>query len=286
MTIRPFGPMLHPAVLVLIRPGGVIQLGVDPEGALLLTPTEDRPDAVHALRLLDGLHTKPQIIWRAGEFGIEPGRAVALLAEIDAAGLLVRPEHPAARIRAVRVHGLGPLADAICAGLRRHGLRPSRSRGYGPESTVAGWRCDLAVLTDAMVPDPRLVNDLLLHRIPHLQVRIRGYRGVVGPLVLPGATSCLRCADLIRAELDSDWPHLAAQLLDRVGHATPAGIAATSALALRELEAIMRCSADRQPDTLDTTLELDLESHLMRVRRWPRIDTCECHNLAFGRSWA
>ncbi|WP_227996203.1 hypothetical protein [Nocardia australiensis] len=282
-TTRVHGPMLHPRVTVLVRPSGVVQLGWDPERALLLHPGELDADTVLAfLRLLNGSQTRPQLIWRAEEYGIASERALALLMEIDGAGLLMHPNDPTGRIRSVRVHGLGPLADAVSAGLPGLGLRPSRSRGYGPDTTVAGWRTDLVILTDSLITDPRLANDLVLHRMPHLQVRIRDDRGVVGPLVVPGVTSCLRCADLIRYEHDADWPLLAAQLLGRVGHASPAGIAATTALVLGELEAIIARVPERPPATFGTTLELDLASHLIERRDWPPHAACGCQEISAG----
>jgi bacteriocin biosynthesis cyclodehydratase domain-containing protein len=270
--------MLHPRVAVLRRPSGAVQLGWDPERAVVLDPPGMSAEAVVAfLRLLDGLRSHPQIVWQAGQFGIEAGDAVLLLAEIDAAGLLLRPR-PRPEVTAVHVHGRGPLSDAITAGVRRLGLRPTRSRDY--DTAVAGRATDVVVLADTLVPDPRLVNNLVLHRIPHLQLRIRDGRGVVGPLVLPGATSCLRCADLTRRDLDADWPHLAAQLLDRVGHASAATITATAALALRDLEAIIGGVAERPPQTLDTTLELDPDSHRVDRRRWTMHPACGCRALA------
>lgn len=282
MTTCLRGPLLHPKVTVLVRPPGVVQLGWDPERALLLTLPGVSADALLAfLRALDGLRTRPQIIWRAGEFGIAPDDAVALLGEIDEAGLLVHPEDRAGRLRSVRVHGLGPLSDAISAGLRRHGIRPTRSRGSA-DGAVAGWRTELVVLADTVVIEPTLSNELVLHRIPHVQVCLRDGTGRVGPLVLPGATSCLRCADLTRCHYDADWPLLAAQLLGRTGYASPAGTAATAALALGELEAILACSPRRPPATLNTTLELDLESHLVRRRRWPLHPGCGCRRLFAG----
>ncbi|WP_454195673.1 hypothetical protein [Nocardia sp. Marseille-Q1738] len=278
MTTMCRGPRLRPRVTVLVRPAGVVQLGCDPETAVVLGPEGMDAEAVLTfLRLLDGLRTKPQIIWRAGECGIDAERAVALLTLIDEAGLLDHPEDRAGRALAVRVHGLGPLSDAVSTGLRALGVRPSRSRDYpSGAATVRTWRSDLVVLADALMPDPKLVNDLLLHRIPHLQLRIRDNKGVIGPLVLPGATSCLRCADLIRSQNDADWPHLAAQLLGRVGHASPAGIAATAAVALGELEAILDCSPRRTPATLNATVELDLDSHVLDRRVWHRHPACAC----------
>ncbi|MFI1237577.1 TOMM precursor leader peptide-binding protein [Nocardia salmonicida] len=277
------GPMLHPRVTTLVRPSGTVQLGWDPERALLLKTTDHDTGTVLAfLRLLDGLQSRPQIIWRAGEFGISPDRTMGMLAAIERAGLLLEPESEPAlgKIRAITVHGLGPLSDAVAIGLRRMGFRPTRSREYRPDTPVGTGSDDLVVLTDALMIDPALSVDLMLRRVPHLQVRVRDGVGMVGPLVLPGETSCLRCADLTRAEFDTEWPHLAAQLLGRTGHASPAGIAATTALALGELEAIIACSRRRDPRTLDATVELDLDTHEIQRRLWPPHQECGCRNMA------
>lgn len=280
-TGRVCGPMLAPRVTVLVRASGVVQLGWDPEGALLLDRTPLDTDTVLAfLRLLDGMQSRPQVIWRAGECGIEPEAAAEFLTRIDDAGLLLHPDERMGRVRSVRVHGLGPLADAVSTGLRGLGLRPIRSRGYTADSSVPDWRGELVVLTDTLVIDPRFTNELVLHGIAHMQVRIRDSKGVVGPFVVPGRTSCLRCAHLTRCDYDAEWPHLAAQLLGRVGHASPAAIAATAALALYELETILACSARRTPATLNTTLELDLDSHLVEQRDWAVHAGCGCHAIS------
>ncbi len=47
------------------------------------------------------------------------------------------------------------------------------------------------VLTDFLVSDPRVVRDLHAAGVPHLPVRVRDGTGLVGPLVVPGVTSCL-----------------------------------------------------------------------------------------------
>ncbi len=267
--------MLHPRVAVLRRPSGAVQLGWDPERAVVVDPPGVGAELVaEFLKLLDGLRSHPQIIWQASRFGMAAGDALHLLAEIDRAGFLIRPQSSPGRVRSVHVHGRGPLSEAVAAGVRRLGLRPSRSRDADPPGT--GPTADVVVLADALVPEPHLVNDLVLRRIPHLQLRIRDGRGVVGPLVLPGGTSCLRCADLTRRELDADWPHLAAQLLGRIGYGSPAMIAATAALALRDLEIVIAGTPDPPPQTLDTTLELDTETHRIHRRSWPAHAACGC----------
>ncbi|WP_019930848.1 hypothetical protein [Nocardia sp. BMG111209] len=276
---RPKGPMLHPRVAVLRRPGGAVQLGWDPEGAVVLEPPGVRPEVVvEFLRLLDGLRSHPEVVWQADRLGVGPEVTLQLLAEIDAAGLLLLPASGQARVRTVHVHGRGPLSEAVVGGVRRLGLRPTRTRDLeGAAAAIRG--ADLVVLTDLLVPEPQLVSDLVLRRIPHLQVRVRDGRGIVGPLVLPGGTSCLRCADLIRNDLDAQWPHLAAQLLGRVGYATPATVTATAALALRELEVILAGRVARPPETLDATLELDPDSHRIHSRRWRPHRACGCRTL-------
>ena len=50
---------------------------------------------------------------------------------------------------------------------------------------------DLVVLSDYLVADPRMVRDLHSRGVPHLPVRVRDGTGLVGPLVIPGVTSCL-----------------------------------------------------------------------------------------------
>ena len=50
---------------------------------------------------------------------------------------------------------------------------------------------DLVVLSDFLVADPRMVRDLHSRGVAHLPVRVRDGTGLVGPLVIPGVTSCL-----------------------------------------------------------------------------------------------
>ncbi|WP_256666518.1 TOMM precursor leader peptide-binding protein [Nocardia cyriacigeorgica] len=271
------GPMLHPRLLVLTRPSGVIQLGWDPESARQLAIPGVAADTLRQfLDLLDGLRTRPQILWRATELGLTAQRASELLATLDDAGLLVYPDTPAGRVRRVRVHGLGPLSDALTASLRRFGLRPERSRGGRLDLRL---RPDLVLLTDSLMPDPRLTAQLLRARIPHLPVHMRDGVGVVGPLVLPGETGCLRCADMMRADYDPDWPRVAAQLLGRVGHGSRPGIEATAALALRELESIIACSVRERPAVLGAQLELDPGTYRLRIRHRAPHERCVCRRL-------
>jgi len=65
--------------------------------------------------------------------------------------------------------------------------RSSITQAAPPETT------DLVVLCDFLVADPRVVRELHTARVAHLLVRLRDGAGLVGPLVIPGVTSCLEC---------------------------------------------------------------------------------------------
>ncbi|HEX2300403.1 MAG TPA: ThiF family adenylyltransferase, partial [Pseudonocardiaceae bacterium] len=77
-------------------------------------------------------------------------------------------------------------------------------------------RPDLVVITDVVVPDPTVVSDLTATRIPHLMAYALEGKAAVGPLVWPGRSSCLRCAEFHRADADPAWPKLAAQMVGRI----------------------------------------------------------------------
>lgn len=99
------------------------------------------------------------------------------------------------------VRGPEHVRTALEAALLEAGLALARS-----ERT-----CDLVVLADAPHPDVPRVFDDQVHLLPHAHVGVLGARAVVGPLVVPGATSCLRCTHLHRRDADSSWPLLAVQ---------------------------------------------------------------------------
>lgn len=278
----PVGPRLARFTELLQRPDGRVQLGWDPDRAVVLAPPEGilAEEVVGVLRLMDGRTTRPTIMWSALERGIRPDDMTALLTELECAGLLdARPARP--RL-SVRVHGRGPLSDAVSEALPRHGARVRRSASGNADADARRWNDTCVVLADDLAIEPHLVRDLVRLGIPHLHVRLRDGRGVVGPMVLPGTTSCLRCADLTRSEQDEHWPHLAAQLVGTVGDASPAMILATAALTLAQIDAIAAADPSEPPASLGATLEIDLDVPRVVIRRWPRRTRCSCRYLAPG----
>ncbi|MEU6087950.1 TOMM precursor leader peptide-binding protein [Streptomyces sp. NPDC047085] len=60
-------------------------------------------------------------------------------------------------------------------------------------------------------PDPFTAEPLMASGTPHLYAGVVEGTGVVGPLVLPGETSCAGCLHADRADRDPVWPRLVAQ---------------------------------------------------------------------------
>jgi bacteriocin biosynthesis cyclodehydratase domain-containing protein len=137
---------------------------------------------------------------------------------------------------------------------------------------------DLVVLCDSLVPRPERVDMLMRAAIPHLFVRVRDTVGIVGPLVVPGLTSCLRCADLHRCDRDSCWPQLAVQLAGQTQLTDLAGTQATAAFAVAQvLEAAgwLRGAAER-PATCETSVALEPRTATVRHRAWSAHPRCPC----------
>ncbi|CAJ1584677.1 cyclodehydratase [[Mycobacterium] wendilense] len=277
---------LDPAMPVLLRPDGVVQIGWDPRRAVLVRP----PGGLTAAALAGVLQTMrtstdlDRLYRDAARHGpVDAAEFAALVTALVTAGV-ARPGASArpSRSTAIRVHGKGPLTDRLVEGLGGTGVRVSHSSQ--PHAVMRSERTDLVVLSDYLVADPRVVRELHSGAVPHLQVRVRDGTGLVGPLVIPGVTSCLMCADLHRSDRDAAWPVLAAQLRDTVGVADHCTVLATAALALGQVRAVLsgvraagsRAPAPAAPQTLSTTLEFDVGAGSIVTRRWPRHPRCPC----------
>ncbi|SNT33317.1 hypothetical protein [Rhodococcoides kyotonense] len=278
-------PLRRPKLRVdaFVQRDGTIRLGWDPDRSFVLTvPADVTPDIVlDVLRHIDGVASRAHLVWYAGTVGMTANVTSTLLSELDEAQLLVECADDAApdtqsRCRTVRIIGRGPLGDAVQAGLETSSIvvtkssRPPRELLQYDEGR---WNCDLAVLTDDLVPDPQTVTALVTSVTPHLHVRSREGTGIVGPLVRPGISSCLRCLDLERSTIDPQWPHVSAHLFGRVGEASRPTVLATAAIALAQIDAFTR---DLPTSLTDTTLEVDLSRNRMTTRHWSRHPRCDC----------
>lgn len=271
---------LNPSMPVLSRPDGVVQIGWDPRRAVLVRPPSGMTVAIlgELLRVLHSGATTTQL--RDVAAGADETAVDDLISELVDAGVVTPMPRPRNRSASIRIHGRGPLSDLLASALRCSGARIKHSSQ--PHAGVTPERTDLVVLSDSLVADPRMLRDLHQTRTPHLPVRVRDGAGLVGPLVVPGVTSCLRCADLHRSDRDEGWPAVAAQLRGAVGTADRATVLATAGVALNQVDRVIAAirggvglhRAPHPPSTLDTTLEYDVNTGATTARRWTRHPQC------------
>ncbi|CRZ15542.1 cyclodehydratase [Mycolicibacterium neworleansense] len=278
--------VLAPGRPILLRPDEAVQLGWDPRRAVLVRPPAGMTQAQLAelLRALQTGATRDELVTATEAFD-DGGAIDELIDALTETGMLTSmATRPSRRARAasIRVHGRGPLSELLANGLRCSGAKVRHSAN--PHTRNVAASTDLVVLADDQVTDPQLLQDLHQSGIAHLPVRVRDGAGLVGPLVIPGVTSCLHCADLHRTDRDAAWPAVATQLRGAVGSASRATILATAALAMHQVDLVIRAvghaggdqPAPEVPPTLNTTLELDATGYSIVARRWTRHPDCPC----------
>lgn len=299
----PRAPLPHPwrltrPVAVVWRTPTALQVGLDDDRSLVLPDAP--PGAEALLRALGRGHSGQALAEDVP--GVDPGWVTNALARLEAHGLLRRGPTPAQR--PVALFGTGPVAEAVAGLLAGEGLdllvvEPGRSacpeairsaarrwtavvrrhRRTARVQLVEPWRAEAEdpplalVCGPAIEPDRSLTDALAVAGLPHLVVRCEPDRAVVGPFVLPGRTSCVRCSDLQRGRRDPQWPHLLAQLCHERPAASvllrhwAAATAAAQALAFL---------AGAVPESVDATLELAGAAHVLQVRAWAPDPACGC----------
>jgi bacteriocin biosynthesis cyclodehydratase domain-containing protein len=299
-------PALRPGLLVSWRDRDTVQLGVDARRAVAVTGISDAADVV---RLLDGSRDRAQIIADASGRGVPAALTERVLTVLAAAGVLI--DYPAQLLRSlplelrrlllpvlavasltgqdsdggarllarrtettVAVTGRGPVAAAVADLLTRSGVTARRER------PGALGQADLSVLVGHQQPE--YVAELVRLGRPHLAVLATEAIGVVGPLVRPGSTACLRCLDLARTARDPAWPLLLAQVVGRDADPSSSDPILESAVAT-QAAAVALAVADRAPLALaavNGTLELVLPAWQWRRRSWRPHPDCACGSRA------
>lgn len=169
----------------------------------------------------------------------------------------------------VVVDGWGHLADELTAQLRRCAV-DVRGGGHAADSaeialTGGGGGSDAVPRAVVVVAEGRAPGwagaPWQARGIPHLPVVLGGHRAVVGPLVLPGRTACLRCA---RPAWDTS----------RVStSATPGGgLVLAAAVATVTVLAVLR--GDHSLGGIST--EISLEGVSVTHRLWNLRPDCGC----------
>jgi hypothetical protein len=159
--------------------------------------------------------------------------------------------------------------------------QPGRKRpGQAPTGQA---RPDLAILVGRQPMELRAW--LMREQIPHLAASADEAIGIVGPLVIPGRTACLRCMDLTRTDRDPAWPLILAQLAGRAPDPlacdAPLAAAVAAQAAAQGLAFIDRAAvADA---VTNGTLELVLPGWQWRRRTWMPHQDCSCSSTTFRR---
>lgn len=144
----------------------------------------------------------------------------------------------------------------------------------GPAATPLARRLDV-VAPIGLAAAPEVLA--AVRRRTHLFVAVRDVTAVVGPLVVPGRTPCLRCLELGRGERDPAWPRLAAQLVGEPAAVDPGDIVlATMAAALAAAQLLTLVDGVERPATMGGVLEIGPDGAQVRRRSISSHPECGC----------
>lgn len=354
-------PVLKPALRRVWRDATTLQLGLDPERAVVIGGLD--PGAVRLVESLDGTRDVPGVLDAAEALGVDRWRAGELIELLDRSGVLddaatdrrplrqlagpererLAPDLAAAsalrrapdggvavlarrRAAVIAVHGAGRVGASVTSLLAAAGVgtvvvddpaitRPADTAPAGLTSADVGRRRqdaaeaaarrasssvrarpprgrdrpDLAVLAADGLVAPAATDPLVRRGVPHLFATVREGTGVVGPLVLPGRSSCQRCHDLRRADRDPAWPSIAAQLAGAGPRDTPPCdvVLATAVAAHAALQVLAFLDSPEGDDgtdraavgpplAVDGTLEISQADGRVRRRSWSMHPLCGC----------
>jgi bacteriocin biosynthesis cyclodehydratase domain-containing protein len=305
-------PALKPGLLPVWRDRDTLQIGIDSRRAVALT---GMAGIAWVIGLLDGSRDRAQVIEAAVDRGIPAEIAEQVLALLATAGALddfpagtLRVLSPPLRARLaaelatvslahgdgdggartlarrlaaqIRIHGGGRVGGGLAGLLRASGIGRVAYADPGP-APASQARPDLAILVGRQPMELRA--RLMREQIPHLAASADEAIGIVGPLVIPGRTACLRCMDLIRTDRDPAWPLILAQLPGRAPDPlacdAPLAAAVAAQAAAQGLAFIDRAAA--ADAVTNGTLELVLPGWQWRRRTWTPHPDCSCGSTTF-----
>jgi bacteriocin biosynthesis cyclodehydratase domain-containing protein len=172
----------------------------------------------------------------------------------------------------IAVMGSGRLADEVVDALAftsiGHVLVVDAERGTASSTLGA----DLVLHVGAIT---RAAHDAFLrHAQPHLVVRAVQGHGVVGPLVVPGRTSCMQCARLHRGTAATEL------LLDEVANGAPDApidrLTARHTAAMAVMQAVQQIEQRSRPLSIDTELIISPDGGSLVQRPLPPHRQCAC----------
>jgi hypothetical protein len=208
----------------------------------------------------------------AGRVGLS---AAVTLAAAGVGAVLVDDDRP---VTAGDLGVGGYTARDLGTARRGAAARILRDLAPGVRTTApARTRPDVLVLVEHGATDAVRARVLMSEGVVHLSVLVRDGDVVVGPLVRPGSSACLRCLDLYRADADEHWPAVAAQLV-ATGRTRPPEeetVLAAVAGALAAGQVLAQLDGTF-PRTLGAALEIALPEAVPRLRVWSVHPRCGC----------
>lgn len=263
---------LRPTARPVRRGAGEVQFGLSPGTGIVLAGLNDsEAELLLSLARTSGTGRDVSLSQR---FGVPLERVEQLVATLRGHGLLIAPaDAPSSEGHVVTVCGRGTVVDRLREELGSREIVELTA----PDVEPGSGRTSLAVLCarDAIAPD----EGLRWQRAdtPHLPVVLRDEEAVIGPLVLPGCSPCLRCLDLHRRDRDSAWPRILTQLscppgeLSQAVDAPPAQASVISSLVhLMALESLTSTSLT------GVSWQVSLPWPDVRTRAWEQHPQCEC----------
>ncbi|WP_248966169.1 ThiF family adenylyltransferase [Sphaerisporangium perillae] len=142
-------------------------------------------------------------------------------------------------------------------------------------------RPDLVVLAPVGPLDGVVARELVALGIPHLLVTAGEGVGSVGPLVLPGVTSCLRCLELIRRDRDPSWPMLGARLGGFPAGEIACDTVLSTLVAAHATGQVLGCVDGLAPTVTNSTVDVMPDWH-WKKRSWNAHPQCRCSRNQFG----
>lgn len=189
----------------------------------------------------------------------------------------------------VAVHGDNPLAEAVTLALLDAGIghveRTPSTHSGSRRHRRASLRRSCEVLCGSAHPDAASLPDAMALDIPHIAVCAAGPRAVIGPMVVPGRTSCLRCRDLHLTDADPTWPRAAVQWSARRRVSTSASLArlAGAWAALQVLALVDAGPRAVSGPTIDAAVIVTLPDASPIVEARPAHPLCGCRWPRTGR---
>lgn len=263
-------------------------LGID-------SPTADR--VIGLLAAGGALEDFPTAVHRAMPLGLRARLAselaTAAIAHGDTDGgarTLVRRQAACIRVHGATRLGLFTASLLSAAGIGRVVSTGMSAQGSGkPPSQIPGPARNAAARPrEKRVHRPEMVILADHHRrglpaalvregVTHLAVHAGEAIGVVGPLVEPGRSACLRCLDLARADRDPAWPLILAQLARQYTDPPACDtVLAVTVAAQAAAQALAHVDRGTAAPVRNGTIELVLPGWQWRRRTWQPHHRCEC----------